>query len=1510
MSKQVDQRVVEMRFDNRDFEKNVKTTMKSLDSLDNSLKFEEATNHLKNVGDSFGTLVKRAMAITIISDITQSLTHSVKSLVDQFSILGTSKVGFGVYEDKMGSVQTIMASTGEDISVVNEKLSELQNYADQTIYSLRDMTNNIGKFTNAGVKLGDAVSAIEGVSNLAAVSGAGAAEASRAMYNFAQALSAGYVKLIDWKSIENANMATVEFKNQLIETAVAEGKLTKTADGMYKTLNGKVIDATHNFNDSLADQWMSTEVLTKTLSNYSNKETEIGKKAYAAATEVKTFTQMINVLKESMQSGWSRTWEIVFGDLNEAKALYSSISEVVGGFFDRQAKARNELLQGWKDLGGRTELLTGLKNVFLALKAIIGPISKAFRDIFPKQTADNLYAITMQFRRFTESLIISEDAGNTIYNVFYKVFGVFKKIFNVVGKIAKFLISTFGNAIRFVASSIKDLINFIKAFVYLLKSSNDEVGKSLKTVHYEHVVKSYIERIKQLPKNIISGLVNGVKSLISKVIKIGKTIGETLLNSVKKVLGIHSPSTKFFEVAKYCILGLVNGIVKVAKHAYEVIKEFGIKMADKFKAAFSKNAEDSQTENKFVSFFKKIWEKIKPVAEAIWGILVKLKNMVVDFFKSNTFDHILEMINKLSLSAILVGVARLFNTSADRAKNVTKIIKSVKEMFDGLTGVFRAVQNQINAQALKEIAKSILILALSLLIISSIEPKQIAEGVKALTILFVELVSAIKIMSKSKGFGRSTAAAMRSVASVAAAVLILAISLKMLSKLNPEKLSQGMSAVTSLMILMTAMALSMSKAKSGMAKGLTAMVFMALGIKILVSSVKTLGKMNPQKLAQGMLAVTVLISEMTGAAILIGRFSKMGKSVYKGLNGLMLMSLGILILSVAVKKLAKMSWPNLIKGIVGVTGLMSVMLGAVFVLSKIKVKQTFTKTVSVLLGMVLSVLILTKVIKKLSKLSWPNLIKGIVGVGLILAALIGAVAALQLVKIGSKGQTTKQIAIIEAIVIAVVALAFVAKKLSEFEWTRLLYGILAMTSFLAVVLGTMAIIHKIKFTSKDVNKLAVVGVIIATLMALVYMFKLIGDVAVGDIGKGALAIVALLAIIAGMIAAVAYAAPLITPVIPVLKGLAIVLLMLAGALALAGVGILAISSAITKLSEVTPDAARTAGTAFNEFVLLLLSKLGEVLDKLIEVVPKFAELIVTIVKEILKKLTDTLPTIYVYVKTLLQDLIRMVGELVPMIIELVVSALVALLKALTDKLPEIIDAAFKLIISFVNGLAEAVRNNKQEIADAAWNLITAFVEALVTFAKTSWEKLKEIGKNIVQGFIEGIKSMFNSVKETVSNLFKKVIGTSEETLDEHSPSKVFKKIGRYVDEGFIDGLNAYSNKVLKSSRNLGETAIDGVKDGLDGMDDLLGSSLDHDPTIRPVLDLSNVEAGAKRIGNLLDSDNVMSISAGITGSSGFGSEVIVNMTINGSEGQDINQLAEIISEKLNDSIRRRESAWQ
>ena len=373
MSKTIDEKVVSMQFDNKNFEANVSTSLSTLDKLKKKLNLDGASKGLENINSAVKNFdvsplssgveavknkfsAMEVMGVTALANITNAAVNAGKGLVSAFTI-DPVKTGFQEYELKMGSVQTIMASTGESLATVNKYLDELNTYSDKTIYSFSDMTTNIGKFTNAGVKLEDAVMAIKGISNEAAVSGANTNEASRAMYNFSQALSSGYVKLIDWKSIENANMATVEFKQQLIESAVACGTLTKSAEGMYTT--GKhTIDATHEFNDSLQDGWMTSEVLVKTLKDYADETTAIGKKAFSAAQDVKTFSMMMDTLKEAAQSGWAQTWELIFGDFEEAKTLWTELSEKFGSIINKSSKNRNSILAGalnsnWDKLVGK-----------------------------------------------------------------------------------------------------------------------------------------------------------------------------------------------------------------------------------------------------------------------------------------------------------------------------------------------------------------------------------------------------------------------------------------------------------------------------------------------------------------------------------------------------------------------------------------------------------------------------------------------------------------------------------------------------------------------------------------------------------------------------------------------------------------------------------------------------------------------------------------------------------------------------------------------------------------------------------------------------------------------------------------------------------------------------------------------------------------------------------------------------------------------------------------------------
>lgn len=589
MSTTIDQKVVEMRFDNQQFETNVKTSLSTLDKLKQSLNLEKSAQGFEDIGKAANKLnfnglsygieqvgkhfsAMEVIGITALANLTNSAVNAGKRIVEAMTIRAP-KDGFAEYELKMGSIQTIMASTGENIETVNKYLNELNEYSDRTIYSFSDMTSNIGKFTNAGVGLKDAVAAIQGVSNVAAVAGANANDASRAMYNFAQALSAGYVKLIDWKSIENANMATVEFKNQLLETAVEVGTVAKSVDGYYTVLtkNGQnknlneAISATKSFNDSLAYQWMTTDVLIRTLNKYSDTTTEIGKKAAKAATEVKTFSQLIDTLKEALGTGWADTWEIIVGNFEEARDMFSAAQEIFGTIISKSNEARNAVLKEWKSLGGRDDLLATFKNLFNAVMSYIVPIREAFQEVFDPITGEKLKSITGSLKDFTASIQLNERGSKLLKDAFKGLFDVLKvgkDIFTAVLRLALSLAKALSPVASILLSMAAATGRALSGIADIAEVLGDRVANNLRNF-FSALAGSQAARIGVM---VLQLALLGILKAISALIK-----GINLLGQAFSSVGINSISDGF----KIFGLAVVGACVAAAKAIQSLIQYIG-----------------------------------------------------------------------------------------------------------------------------------------------------------------------------------------------------------------------------------------------------------------------------------------------------------------------------------------------------------------------------------------------------------------------------------------------------------------------------------------------------------------------------------------------------------------------------------------------------------------------------------------------------------------------------------------------------------------------------------------------------------------------------------------------------------------------------------------------------------------------------------------------------------------------------------------------------------------------
>lgn len=454
MSKTVDERVVKMTFDNQNFDPKVNASMNTIDKLKSKLNFTGASKGLETMASATDSVKVKfsalnTVAMTAVMNITNNIVNSAKSIM---ASLTTAPIdaGYNEYESKLKSIKVMMASTGKSIDEVNKHIDDLAEYANKTIYSFDDMTQSVSKFTNAGVSLDKSVLAIKGISNEAAVSGASAEEASRAMYNFAQALSAGHVQLIDWKSIENANMATMEFKQQLIDSAVAAGTLTKSADGLYTTMSGKTLNATKGFNDSLQDQWMTTDVLINTLSRYADETTEIGKKSYSAAKDVSSFSKLMDTLSESVQNGWSKTFELILGDYFQATNMWTKVNDVIGGALDKMTEARNKLIGG-----AMTSPWEQIKKQVSDAGVSVNDFQKALIETGKKhgKVTDEMISKAGGFEKSLKSgwlspKILSETLGKFIGNVkdAEKSTDKMKNSLDELGKVAdKVILGDFGN---------------------------------------------------------------------------------------------------------------------------------------------------------------------------------------------------------------------------------------------------------------------------------------------------------------------------------------------------------------------------------------------------------------------------------------------------------------------------------------------------------------------------------------------------------------------------------------------------------------------------------------------------------------------------------------------------------------------------------------------------------------------------------------------------------------------------------------------------------------------------------------------------------------------------------------------------------------------------------------------------------------------------------------------------------------------------------------------------------
>lgn len=406
----IDERVVKMVFDNDTFKRKAAETKQSLADVNRAVDTAGKSKGLLDLSAGMQRvgLTASKMAVittTALATIANKATNTALSLASSLT-LDPIKQGFAEYESLLTKQNVIMNATGKSADEVKSILNELNEYSDKTIYSFGNMTDAITKFVNAGVPLDRAVVSIKGIANAAAFAGASSEEANRAMYAFSQSMSLGFIGLQDWMQIENANLGTIRFKNELLNAAVAAGTLTKRGDE-FITKTGKAVSATKGWRDGLQEQWATTEVLNKALGQYANENTKLGKKAFKAAQDVRTFSAFMETLKESLGSGWSQIFTTLIGGLDESTSFWTGLSNTIGKNVHEMFSWINATAKTFKAMGGFQNLLQGIQNLLAPFGAILEVIGAAWRAAFPTSgegSGEALAGLASGFAKITAPL--------------------------------------------------------------------------------------------------------------------------------------------------------------------------------------------------------------------------------------------------------------------------------------------------------------------------------------------------------------------------------------------------------------------------------------------------------------------------------------------------------------------------------------------------------------------------------------------------------------------------------------------------------------------------------------------------------------------------------------------------------------------------------------------------------------------------------------------------------------------------------------------------------------------------------------------------------------------------------------------------------------------------------------------------------------------------------------------------------------------------------------------------
>ena len=1546
----IDERIVKLSFDNKGFESGIQKTLHSLDNLNKSLKRTEdgqftglgskLSSMFKGSTDGASALARgvesvatkfshlQVVAATALANITNRMVNAGIAMTKALTI-DPIKDGFGEYETKMNAMQTIFANTshkGTTYDDIKKALNELNEYSDKTIYNFGQMTDNIGKFTAAGVDLDTSVSAIKGLANLAAMSGVDNARAQGVMYQASQALSKGYFQLMDWRSFSNNGMGNDRFKQLLIETGDLLGTGASAA-----------IKAAGSFDESLSkSKWLTNDVMNEALKMLAGYYTEadllqmgfnkkqaqnvmqLAEQAEDSATQIRTVTQLFDTMKEAVGSGWAQTWEWIIGDKEQATEMLTGISKAFENMIKPGIEARNKMFEEWNKGGGRDAILGGLGNIFGSIGKVAGSVKDAFRDIFPAMTGQKLIELSNGFKKFTENLKVSDKTAAKIKDTFKGVFSVFDLVKTGVVSLFKAFspgVGIFGGLTNGILTITSTIGKFFTAINKGVKSSGifDKLSSSISKAISN--IGDGFSKVGTFISDLLDSIsVNNFKSLFDFVGQIGSGFGKGLTNIFSGI------GEAISNINLNTIFGALTMLF--SKGIFDKIKDIFGSVSDVFDNLSDIGSSISDILSSVTSHLKAMTLDVN--ANALLKIAGAVGILAVSL-------QLLSSIDSNSMNTAITGLTSAMILLVGAFAALTKL-QGMGSKGGFLSGLFGGgMKFGTTAAGLLIFSSAILVLAAAIKTLSSLNPQELMTGLAGVAGSMLVLVGAAKLLD---GVKVPLIKAGASMILVAAALNVMASAVKKFAEINPNNMLVGLMGIAATLVELAAF---MKLADFGglNVSSAVGLLGVAAALLVLQNAVNKFGNMDLGGMVQGLLGVAGALGIIAGFSHLAGSAASMLVMA----AALVVMGAALHVLSSAVRSMAGMDWMDMARGLTVMAGSLAILAAAVRLMSGVGLLAVGAGLVVASAGLML----LSTAMKSLAEMSWEEMARGLVAMaggllvlGVATAAMSGMVvgAGALLVLAAAMAVLTPQLIAMSnlswgqvAIGLTTLAGAMAILGVAGLAATAIAPGLIVLGGAVALLgIGCLAAGAGISLFAAGLGTLAAVGTagglaLAEVLRQLIDLLPQLGT-KLGEalvnmaeaIGNGIPTLVdAFGKMLTGFLQAFITYGPQIVEM-----GVQLITL-LCDALLQAGPKLIQV--AVDLILMLLNGLASAAGQLANAGADLIINLINGISSRVDDIVQAAIDLAIALIDGLAQGIQNNAERVGTALGNLIKAAVDSAGTIAKAALkELGSSGMVQLAsgilsgagKAVTamgqavskavqsakSKASQFLSAGKQWVSSIASGIKGAISNvtgaigslvsnavskarsaasqflsaAKQWVsqlasgirsgASKAASAVKSCVSSAVSAARGAASQFISAGKSMIQGLISGIKSAASSVASAAKSVVQGAINAAKSALKINSPSKVFIAIGKSTNEGFVKGIEADAHKSAAAAEDLAYSVIDSMQSSIARISNAINSDIDMNPTIRPVLDLSNVEAGARSLNGMLGSSQ---LSASLSG---------------------------------------------